>query len=110
MPRVSIVVLGQGVTKSSYPLFRKAARARHVFQSRGSPAGLRIVLQRMSARAKQHPVPFGHWYIDGGSPNAVPPGLQTLAYRQLDPIRDAVVSKLRGLLVAGAARKPAGAR
>jgi hypothetical protein len=64
--------------------------------------GLRIVLRRMSARAEQHPVPFGHWYIDGGSPNAVPPGLQTLAYRQLDPIRDAVVSKLRGLLMAGA--------
>ena len=102
MPRVSIVVLGQGVTKSSYPLFRKL-RARGTYFSRVDPAGgLRIVLRRMSARAEQHPVPFGHWYIDGGSPDAVPPGLQTLAYRQLDPIRDAVVSKLRGLLVAGA--------
>jgi hypothetical protein len=100
--RLSVVVLGQGVTKNSYLLFRKL-RAHGTYFSRVDPTnGLRIVMQRASARAEQHPIPFGHWYVDGGSPSASPQGLEMLAYRQLDPIRDAVVSKLRSMIQAGA--------
>ena len=64
--------------------------------------GLRIVMQRMAARAKEHPLPFAHWYIDGGTPVSPPPdGLELLAYRQLDAIRDSVVAKLRSMTLAG---------
>jgi hypothetical protein len=102
IPRVSVVVLGQGVTKNRYPLFRKL-RAHGTYFSRVNPSnGLRIVMERTSARAAQHPIPFGHWYIDGGSPGTTPQGLEILAFGQLDSIRDAVVSKLRGMLLAGA--------
>jgi hypothetical protein len=96
------VVLGQGVTKNRYPLFRKL-RAHGTYFSRVNPSnGLQIVMERTSARAAQHPIPFGHWYIDGGSPGTTPQGLEILAFGQLDSIRDAVVSKLRGMLLAGA--------
>ena len=74
IPRLSVVVLGQGVAKTSYPLFRKL-RPHGTYFSRVDPAnGLQIVMQRMSTRAAQHPIAFGHWYIDGGSPTIAPTG------------------------------------
>ncbi len=103
IPRLSIVVVGQGATEESHPLFRKL-RPHGTYFSQVNPAnGLLLVMQRAAARAKQRPLPFGHWYIDGGTPASLPPeGLEVLAYRQLDAIRDAVVAKLRGMILAGA--------
>jgi hypothetical protein len=102
IPRLSVVILGQGVTSNSYPLFRKL-RPHGTYFTRVNPTdGLRTVIQRAGARAAQHPIRFGHWYVDGGSADAAPAGVETLAYGQLDPIRDAVVARLRSLLQAGA--------
>ena len=65
--------------------------------------GLRTIMQRATARAKAHPLPFAHWYIDGGTPASPPPeGMEQLAYPQLDAVRDAVVAKLRNMIRAGA--------
>lgn len=101
-PRLSIVVVGRGVTTTAYPLFRKL-RPHGTYFSRVNPAsGLRIAITRAAARAQTHPVRFGHWYLDGGVPEPSPPGLEKLAYRELDSIRDAVVAKLRSLTLAGA--------
>jgi hypothetical protein len=102
IPRVSIVILGRGVTESEYRLFRKL-RSRGTYFTKVNPQnGLRIVLQRVAARAQRYPAPFGHWYIDGGAPAASSlPGVELLAYSQLDPIRDAVVAKLRSMIAAG---------
>jgi hypothetical protein len=98
-----MVVVGQGVSSTTYPLFRKL-RSHGTYFSRLKPAnGLRILLERGAARARQHPAPFAHWYIDGGAPAAAPPSaLEVLAFRELGGVRDAVVSTLRGMIVAGA--------
>jgi hypothetical protein len=103
IPRVGIVILGQGVTKTSHPLFRKL-RPHGTFFTRVNPRdGLPILMQRVAARAQKHRIPFAHWYIDGGTPFAPPPaGMELLAYSQLDLVRDAVVAKLRNLIIAGA--------
>ncbi len=102
VPRLTVVVIGQGVTKNSYPLFRKL-RSHGTYFSQVNPAnGLRIAIDRAAARAQTHPMPFGHWYVDGGVPAPSPPGLEKLAYGELDFVRDAVVAKLRSLTLAGA--------
>lgn len=103
IPRLSVVVLGRGVTKNSYPLFRKL-RPRGTYFTQLNPGdGLSILMQRLAARAQQHPIPFAHWYIDGGAPvSPSPAGVELMAYPQLDLVRDAVVSKLRSLILAGA--------
>lgn len=103
IPRLGIVVLGQGVTKNRYPLFRKL-RPRGTYFTQVNPEdGLRILLQRAAARAREHPIPFAHWYIDGGAAaSPSPAGMELLAYRQLDSVRDAVVAKLRSMILAGA--------
>ena len=96
VPRLSVVILGQGVAESAYPLFRKLRPHGTYFTQVDPQDGLRIVMQRAAERAKEHPIPFGHWYIDGGTPaSPAPSGVETLAYRQLDAVRDAVVAKMR---------------
>ena len=103
MPRFVGVVIGQGVAKNTYRLFRKL-RSQGTYFSRVKPDdGVAILLGRAASRARQHPIPFAHWYIDGGvaySPR--PPGVEVLAYAEVDGLRDAVVTKLRNLLAAGA--------
>jgi hypothetical protein len=109
IPRLSVVVLGQGVTESSYPLFRKLRRQGTYFTQVNPANGLRRLMQQAAARAEKHPIPFAHWYIDGGAPaSPQPAGVEVLAYRQLDPVRDAVVAKMRSLIRAGAGTEARG--
>ena len=102
VPRVSVVILGQGVTKNAYPLFRKLRPHGTYFTQVDPQDGLRIATQRAAARAQKHPIPFAHWYIDGGTPaSPAPSGVETLAYPRLDAVRDAVVAKMRATMRAG---------
>ncbi|HET7158777.1 MAG TPA: hypothetical protein VFI62_07260 [Burkholderiales bacterium] len=102
VPRLSLVILGQGVAKNTYPLFRKLRPHGTYFTQVDPQDGLRIATERAAARAQKHPIPFGHWYIDGGTPaSPVPSGLEMLAYPQLDAVRDAVVAKMRATMRAG---------
>jgi hypothetical protein len=102
-PRLTIVVIGRDAKDNGYPLFRKL-RPHGTYFSQVDPAnGLRTIMQRATARAKAHPLPFAHWYIDGGTPaSPQPEGLEQLAYPQLDAVRDSVVAKLRNMIRAGA--------
>ena len=102
-PRLTIVVIGRDAKENGYPLFRKL-RPHGTYFSQVNPAnGLRTVMQRAAARAKAHPLPFAHWYIDGGTPASPPPeGMEQLAYPQLDAVRDSVVARLRNMIRAGA--------
>ena len=102
VPRLSLVILGQGVSKNTYQLFRKLRPHGTYFTQIDPRNGLRIAIDRAAARAQKHPVPFGHWYIDGGMPaSPAPSGVETLAYPQLDAVRDAVVAKMRATIRAG---------
>jgi hypothetical protein len=101
-PRLGIVIVGQGVAENRYRLFRKL-RSRGTYFTRVDPQdGLRILMEKVEARAKAHREPFAHWYIDGGEPTSrVPAGVEVLAYRQVSAVRDAVVTKMRGMIRAG---------
>lgn len=102
IPRLGIVVVGQGVTEYSNPLFRKLRPHGTYFTKVNPEDGLRTLMERASARATRHPIPFAHWYVEGGGPaSPAPAGMEVLAYAQLDFVRDAVVAKLRNMIVAG---------
>src|SRR5918999_6500547 len=103
VPRFVAVIIGQGVEKNTYPLFRKL-RSEGTYFTRVKPDhGIRSIIRRAESRARTHPIPFAHWYIDGGVPvSPRPAGLEVLAYAELDALRDAVVTRLRNLIAAGA--------
>jgi hypothetical protein len=77
------------------PLFRKL-RSQGAYYSRVNPEnGLRALLDAVAARAKTHPAPYAHWYIDGGKPAECDPGLTTVSYAALEPARAALLGKMR---------------
>jgi hypothetical protein len=41
----------------------------------------------VEARAQAHPVPYAHWYIDGGQPFRSTPTLTSVSYQELEPLR-----------------------
>jgi hypothetical protein len=94
-PRLGITVIGQGVAAHDEPLFRKL-RPHGAYFSRVKPDnGLEVVLNAVAARAKAHPVPYGHWYIDGGQAAPHDPALTCVSYHSLEPVRAALSAKIR---------------
>src|SRR5712664_271184 len=66
IPRLGISVIGRGVASYDQPLFRKL-RAHGAYYSRvNAENGLQVLLDALASRAKAHPAPYAHWYIDGG--------------------------------------------
>jgi len=59
--------IGQGVVSAEEPLFRKFAAPRRIFQQRQPEGGLDS-LKAVADRGQEAPIPYGHWYVDGGEP------------------------------------------
>ena len=101
LQRLGIVVVGQGVAATDYPLFRKL-RPKGVFFNRVSaPDGLRTLLASVSARASAHPLPFGHWYIDGGVAQPIGASVTTVSYAGLEPARTALLNRMQSVIESG---------
>jgi hypothetical protein len=98
VPRLTMVIIGQGVKTASFLLFRKL-RPYGVYYSAIQPANGRESLMRaLSARASAHAIPYGHWYVDGGEPDEpVATGITSMSYGGLKKLRVAVVEKMRTL-------------
>ena len=58
--------------------------------------GLETLLNAVAARAKAHAAPYAHWYIDGGQESAHDPALTCVSYKALEPVRSALLRKMRG--------------
>jgi hypothetical protein len=95
IPRLGITVIGQGVASYDDALFRKL-RAHGACYSRVKPeAGLRQLLDGVAARAKEHPAPYAHWYIDGGEAAEHVPALTCVSYKALEPARAALLRRMQ---------------
>jgi len=94
-PRLGIAVIGKDVERNSYPLFRKL-RPHGTYFTQVDPAnGLRLLLDGAAARALAHPLPFGHWYIDGGVHEPVSSSsLISISYGGLEPVRRALLRRI----------------
>lgn len=101
LPRLAIAVIGKGVQQARFPLFRKL-RPYGVHFTRVDPTnGLAILVEAVAARAAAHPVPYGHWYIEGGTPVAVPPHVSITSYNGLQPVRSRLLDKMRQVIDSG---------
>jgi hypothetical protein len=95
VPRLGITVVGQGVVAYDAPLFRKL-RAHGAYFNHVQPEnGLKYLLEAVAARAKEHPAPYAHWYIDGGQEAKYDPTLTCVSYHLLEPARAALSAKMR---------------
>ena len=95
VPRLGITVVGQGVAAHDEPLFRRL-RAHGAYFSGVKPEnGLELLLSAVAARAKAHPLPYAHWYIDGGQAAPHDPALTCVSYHALEPARAALSARIR---------------
>jgi hypothetical protein len=93
--RLGIAVIGQGVTAYDAPLFRNLRPHGAYFAHVKPDNGLQLLLNAVAARAKAHPVPYGHWYIDGGQEADHSPLLTCVSYHALEPTRAALLHKIQ---------------
>ena len=101
-PRLGVVIVGKDVKESQYPLFRKLRPYGTHFTRLDPSNGLRILLDAAAARAKAHPVPFGHWYVDGGPAETLPEtALISISYSALEPVRKAILQKITKAIEGG---------
>lgn len=102
MNRLALLVIGQGVATAPIPLFRKLRPFGVHYTNVDPEAGLDVLLATVAHRADNHPEPFAHWYIDGGqAASGIHPVLTCISYASLDPIRLALVNKMRRIMQPG---------
>jgi hypothetical protein len=93
--RLGIAVIGKGVERNSYPLFRKFRPHGTHFTNVNPANGLKTLLAHIAVRAAAHPSPFDHWYIDGGTAEPVSNSfLTSISYSGLEPHRRALLQKI----------------
>jgi hypothetical protein len=94
--RLGIAVIGQGVAgNEDYRLFRKLRPHGVYFTRIKHGAGMQALLDAAATRAKAHPVPYGHWYIDGGASLAVPGNITRISYSALAAPRATIQNRMR---------------
>jgi len=94
IPRLGISVVGRDVGSFDGLLFRKL-RPHGTFFNRINPEnGLNLLLEAVAARGRRHPIPYAHWYIDGGEPANYDSSLTGISYAALEPTRAALIAKI----------------
>lgn len=99
--RLGIVVVGQGVGTSDYPLFRKLRPKGVLFTNVSAQDGLQTLLTAVTTRAAGHRMPYGHWYIDGGVAEAVDPAVTTVSYAGLAVARKTLLNRMQSVIGSG---------
>ncbi len=93
--RLGIAVIGQGVATYDRPLFQNL-REHGTYFGRVKPEnGLELLLTSVATRAKAHPIPYGHWYIDGGQGANSDQILTCVKYGELKPFRAALLKYIK---------------
>jgi hypothetical protein len=93
--RLGVAVIGQGAAAYDGPLFRKLREHGTYFSRINPDQGLDQILAAAAARAKQHPAPYAHWYVDGGTPALHNPSLTCVSYAALSPAREALLKDIQ---------------
>jgi hypothetical protein len=95
LPRLAIVLIGQGVSFTQYPLFRKLRRQGTYFGKVDGSQGVEQVIRLIESRAVSQPVPYAHWFIDGNQIRVSNPLVALISYSDLGTIRVSLTSKMR---------------
>jgi hypothetical protein len=95
-PRLGIAVIGQEITPTGYPLFRKLRPHGVYFSHVDSASSYKLLLDTVAARTRAYPAPYAHWCIDGGPAATLENGqVAFVAYGSLQPLRKALIRKMQ---------------
>jgi hypothetical protein len=92
--RAGIVVIGEGVSQdTSYRLFVKIQREGTFYGNVNPENGLAQIHSALAQRAEMHPLPYGHWCLDGAEAPLLK-GFSVVSYSQLAPVRAALAKRM----------------
>jgi hypothetical protein len=94
--RLGIAIIGKGVNSYDAPLFRNLRAHGTYFGKVKSGGGLQLLISAVGERAKAHPVPYGHWYVDGGDAAEHNAQITCVSYKNLERARTALLKKMQG--------------
>jgi hypothetical protein len=96
--RFGIGVIGQEISQTNYPLFRKL-RPHGVYFTHIDPKSSRkTLLNAVAERSREYPSSFAHWCIDGaGQGTFQRNGITNLGYDSLAPLRGTLIHKMQEL-------------
>lgn len=89
--RLGVAIIGKDVPDYQGHLFKQLRRHGTLFHNIDPQSGLAQVLEFASARAKNHPGKYQHWYIDGGAPEPSHDSLTCVSYQDITPLRDSLL-------------------
>lgn len=105
IPRLCIVVVGKDSPASPTPLFQKLKPHGTFFTQINPAAGLDTLFAAVNARISVNPLPYGHWYVDGGeqfkTSSSDTTGLTTVSYAALATLRAALLKKISSARTSG---------
>jgi hypothetical protein len=93
--RLGIAIIGQSVESYDGPLFRNLRQHGTYFKKVKPENGVELLLAAVATRAKARPVPYGHWYVDGGQPIDHNPLLSCVSFQKLEPVRTALLNNIQ---------------
>lgn len=93
--RLGIAIIGQGANNYDEPLFRDLRKHGTYFSKLNPQNGLQLLLAAVGARAKAHPLPYEHWYADGGEAVEHNPLLTCVSYSALERARAALLKNMQ---------------
>jgi hypothetical protein len=92
--RLGIAVIGQGVVKNDYRLFRKM-RSQGVYYTQVRHSnGVKTLLEAVAKRA-QTEAPYSHWYIDGSTSAPATGHITSISYNALAASRAALQARMQ---------------
>jgi hypothetical protein len=86
--RLCIVIVGRDAT-GEQDLFRHLRPHGICFENVSAGGGLKAVMSLLEKRAQADPVPYAHWYVDGGETHdsGARAGVNSISYGDLAPTR-----------------------
>ncbi|HEX3436285.1 MAG TPA: hypothetical protein VHT24_05915 [Pseudacidobacterium sp.] len=95
IPRLGIAIIGYGVDSYDAPLFRNLREHGTYFGRIKPNNGLDLALKTLATRAQAHPIPYTHWYVDGGQSADHSPLITCVSYQAMEPVRDALLRNMQ---------------
>jgi hypothetical protein len=93
--RLGIAIIGRGVASTDETLFRNLRKHGTYFAQVKPDNGVQMLLGAVAARSAAHPIPYAHWYIEGGQPLDHSPSLTYVSYEGVEPVRAALLRNMQ---------------
>jgi len=102
-PRLVMICVGRDARPGAYPLFQKLRKHGQMLTNLRSEGAVDAMLAALGHRAKNHPEPYSHWYVDGGSPlpGAPSEGVTKVLYPELAPLNAQILASMKACIDAG---------